>query len=94
MMTIQPLSERVASDVLAAQCVLESGVPHDDVGVWERVREERLMALIHDLTSEQDPSSVLRAIDAICERLDGGEVRTTGDVLDIVRTVLAEQRLA
>lgn len=94
MTTAQPLSERVASDVLAVQCVLESGVPHEDVGVWQRVREERLMALVHEVAGEQDPVSVLRAIDTIDHRLDSEDVRTSEDVLRIVSAVLAEQHLA
>lgn len=91
-MTIQPMTERVANDVLAVQCVLVSGVPHEDVAVWERVREERLIALVHDVTGQQDPAHVLRAIDAINEKLDAGDVREVGDVVRIVEESVGAQR--
>ncbi|WP_251153772.1 hypothetical protein [Cellulosimicrobium sp. Marseille-Q4280] len=92
MMTVQPMSARVASDVIAVQCVLESGVPHADVSVWERVREERLIALVHELTGEQDPVAVLREIDEIDQRLDAGQARTADDVVRIVNEVVSAHR--
>jgi hypothetical protein len=92
-MTTQPISERVALDVLAVQCVLVSGVPHEDVAVWERVREERLIALVHDIAGQQDPAHVLRAIDAINDKLDAGDVRDASEVVRIVEQAVGAQRV-
>jgi hypothetical protein len=92
-MTTQPISERVALDVLAVQCVLVSGVPHEDVAVWERVREERLIALVHDIAGQQDPAHVLRAIDAINDKLDAGDVRDASEVVRIVEQAMGAQRV-
>ena len=87
-----PMSARVAADVLAVQCVLDSGVPHKDVGVWQRVREERLIALVHGLTVGLDPVTVLHAVDAIDCRLEAGEARTADDVMRIAGEALSAQR--
>lgn len=92
-MITQPMSERVALDVLAVQCVLVSGVPHEDVAVWERVREERLIALVHDIAGQQDPAHVLRAIDSINEKLDAGDVREASEVVRIVEQAVGAQRV-
>jgi len=76
MTTTPHMVDRLTADVLAVQRILDSAVPHEDVDVWTRTREERLIALVHELTTRYDPTVVLAVVDRVQRGLEDGSVRT------------------
>ncbi|GEL47782.1 hypothetical protein CHO01_28980 [Cellulomonas hominis] len=79
------MADRIVADVFAAQNVLDSAVLHEDVAVWERVREERLIALVHALTGQAEPATVLRAVDRVVEHLDAGGERDAAHIAPLLQ---------
>lgn len=84
-------AEQAAQDVLAVQRILDSGVAHCEVSTWERVRDERLAALMSAVVEDPDPSDVMRAAARIEAGVDAGRMRVPADVVRAVRELMGAQ---